>query len=68
MRLHEIPGVFLDKAPIMAFSQRPRCCYGALVAFNHVPTQFFFCDSMRSQDAFAALSGCLHCVHCAVTA
>ena len=40
MRLQEIPDVFLEKAPVMASSQRPRRCYGALVAFYRVPTEF----------------------------
>ena len=64
MRSQEISNVFLEKAPATASSQRPRRCYGALVASYRVPVG----DSMRSHDAFTALSRCSHCVHRAVTA
>ena len=40
MRSQEIPDVFLEKAPATASSQRPRRCYGALVASYRVPTEF----------------------------
>ena len=40
MRAQEIPDVFLEIAPVMASSQRPRRCYGALVQFYPVPTEF----------------------------
>ena len=40
MRAQEIPDVFLEKAPVSASSQRSRCCYGALVTFYRVPTEF----------------------------
>ena len=40
MRSQEIPDVFLEKAPVTASSQRPRRCYGALVASYRVPTEF----------------------------
>ena len=39
MRSQEIPDVFLEKASAMASLQRPRRCYGALVASNRVPTE-----------------------------
>ena len=75
MRSQEIPDVFLEKAPATASSQRPRCCYGALVASYRVPTEFLLAIlcalttlSRRVHDAFTALSRRSHCVHCAVTA
>ena len=40
MRSQEIPEAFLEKAPVTASSQRPRRCYGALVAFYRIPTEF----------------------------
>ena len=40
MRSQEISNVFLEKAPAPASSQRPRRCYGALVASYRVPTEF----------------------------
>ena len=40
MRAQEISDVFLEKAPVTASSQRPRRCYGALVTFYRVPTEF----------------------------
>ena len=40
MRSQEIPNAFLEKAPATVSSQRPRRCYGALVASYRVPTEF----------------------------
>ena len=40
MRLQENPDIFLEKWPVTASLQRPRHYYGALVAFNRVPTGF----------------------------
>ena len=35
------------------------------MAFNRVPTQFMFSDSLLSYDAFTAISRRSQCVHCA---
>ena len=40
MKAQKISDVFLEKAPVTASSQRPRRCYGALVRFYRVPTEF----------------------------
>ena len=40
MRSQENPDVFLEKGSVTANLQRPRRCYGALVAFYRVPTEF----------------------------
>ena len=59
MRSQEIPDVFLEKAPATASSQRPRRCYGALVASYRVPTEFLL--------AIYALSRRVHCAFTALT-
>ena len=64
LRSEEIPDVFLEKAPVTASSLRPRRCYGALVAFYRVPTEFL----LAIQCALTTLSRRSHCVHFAVTA
>ena len=63
MRTQEIPDVFLEKAPVTAFSQRPRRCYGALVAFYRVPTEFL----SAILCSLTILSLRFHGAHCAVT-
>ena len=40
MRAQEIPDVFLEKVLVTASSQRTSRCYGALVTFYRVPTEF----------------------------
>ena len=64
MRSQEIPDVFLEKAPVTASSQRPRHCYGALVAFYRIPTEFL----LAILCVLTKLSRRSHCLHCAVTA
>ena len=64
VRSQEIPDVFLEKAPVTASSQRPKRCYGALVAFHRVPTEFL----LAILCALTTLSRRSHCMHCAVTA
>ena len=63
MRSQEVPDVFLEKAPATASSQRPRRCYGALVASYRVPTEFL----LAILCALTTRSRRSHCVHCAVT-
>ena len=46
MRSLEIADVFLKKAPVMASSQRPRRCYGALVARSSL----IFRNAVRSLE------------------
>ena len=65
MRSQEIFDVFLEKAPATASSQRPRRCYGALMASYRVPTEFlwrFYARSRRVHCAFTALT--LRALHC----
>ena len=74
MRAQEISDVFLAKAPVTASSQRPRRCYGALVTFYHVPTEFLLailCTltahtlcALRFHGVHTALSRRLHCSDC----
>ena len=64
MRSQEIPDVFLEKAPVMASSQRPRRCYGALVAFYRVPAEFV----LAILCALTTLSLRFHGAHIACTA
>ena len=64
MRSQEIPDVFLEKVPATASSQRPRPCYGALVASYRVPTEFL----LAILCALTTLSRRSQCVHCAFTA
>ena len=64
MRSQEIPDVFLEKAPVTASSQRPRRCYGALVAFYRIPTEFL----LTILCALTTLSLRFHGVHIACTA
>ena len=59
VRSQEIPDVFLEKAPVAASSERPRRCYGALVAF----IAFLRSSCWR----FYALSGRFHCAFTALT-
>ena len=71
MRSQEIPDVFLGKAAVTASSQRTKRCYGALVAFYCVPTEFLLAIlcalttlSLRFHGAHivcTALSRRLHC-------
>ena len=55
---------FIEKVPATASSQRPRRCYGALVASYRVPTEFL----LAILCALTTLSRRSHCMHCAVTA
>ena len=74
MREKEIPDVFLEKVPVTASSQRPRSCYGALVTFYRVPTEFLFAIlcalpartlcALRFHSVCTALSWRLHCAYC----
>ena len=64
MRSQEIPDVILEKAPATASSKQPRRCYGALVASNHVPTEFL----LAILCALTTRSLRSHGMHCAVTA
>ena len=78
MRAQEIPDVFLEKAPVTASSQRPRHCYGALVTFYRIPTEFLLailCTltahtlcALRSHCAFTAFALHFHGVRTALTA
>ena len=71
VRSQEIPDVFLEKAPAKASSQRPRRCYGALMASYRVPTEFlwrFYALSRRVHCAFSALTALSRRSHCAFTA
>ena len=71
MRAQEISDVFLEKAPVTASSLRPRRCYGALVAFNRVPTEFLLAIlcaltartlcALRFHGVRTVLSRRLHC-------
>ena len=65
MRSQEIPDVFLEKAPATASSQRPRRISCGVLSRSYGVLDG---DSMRSHDAFTALSRRSHCVHCAGTA
>ena len=75
MRSQEIPDVFLEKAPATASSQRPRRCYGALVASYRVPTEFLMAilcalttRSLRFHGAHIACTALSRRSHCAFTA
>ena len=75
MRSQEIPDVFLEKAPATASSQRPRCCYGALVASYRVPTEFLLAilcalttRSLRFHGAHTVCTVPSSRSHCAFTA
>ena len=71
MRAQEIPDVFLEKAPVTASSQRPRRCYGALVTFYRVATEFLLAIlcaltahtvcALRFHGVCTTLSRGLHC-------
>ena len=71
MRAQEIPDVFLEKAPVTVSLQRPRRCYGALVTFYRVPTEFLLAIlcalkartlcALRFHRVRTALSRRLHC-------
>ena len=63
MRAQEIPDVFLEKAPATASSQRPRRCYGALVASYGVPTEFL----LVILCALTTRSLCFHSAHTVCT-
>ena len=65
MREQEIPDVFLKKAPVTASSQRPRRCYGALVTFYRVSTEFFVGDYMRSHGVHIVCTALSRRSHCA---
>ena len=67
VRSQEIPDVFLKKAPVTASSHRPRSCYGALVAFYRVPTEFFLAILCALTTLSPRFHGA-HCLHCTVTA
>ena len=63
MRSQENPDIFLEKGPFTASLQRPMRCYGALVAFYRVPTEFLLAIlcalttlSLRFHGAFTALT------------
>ena len=64
MRSQENPDVFLENAPVTASSQRPRRCYGALVAFYRVPTEFL----LAILCTLTTLSLRFHGAHIACTA
>ena len=75
MRSQEISNVFLEKAPTTASSQRPRRCYGALVASYHVPAEFLLAilcalttRSLRFHGAHIACTVLSWRSHCAFTA
>ena len=75
MRSQEIPDVFHEKAPAMASSQRPRRCYGALVASYRVPTEFLLAilcalttRSLRFHGAHIACTVLSRRSHCDYTA
>ena len=71
MKAQENPDVFLEKAHVTASSQRPRRCYGALVTFYCVPTEFLLAIlcaltartlcALRFHGVRTALSQRLHC-------
>ena len=75
MRSQEIPNVFLEKAHATASSQRPRRCYGALVASYRVATEFLLAilcalttRSLRFHGAHIACTVLSRRSHCAFTA
>ena len=75
MRSQEIPDVFLEKAHATASSQRPRGCYGALVASYRVPTEFLLAilcalttRSLRFHGAHIAFTVLSRRSDCAFTA
>ena len=71
MRSQEIPDVFLEKAPVTAYSQQPRRCCGALVAFYRVPKKFLLAIlhlSHRFHDAHIACTALSWRSYCAFTA
>ena len=75
VRSQEIPDVFLEKAPATASSQRPRRCYGALVAYYRVPTEFLLAIlcilttcSLRFHGAHIACTALSRRSYCAFTA
>ena len=75
MRSQEIPNVFLEKVPATASLQRPRRCYGALVASYRVPTEFLLAIlcalmtcSLRFHGAHIACTVLSRRSHCALTA
>ena len=75
MRSQEIPDVFLEKAPATVSSQRPRRCYGALVASYRVPTEFLLAilcalttRPLRFHGAHIACTVLARRSHCAFTA
>ena len=72
VRAQEIPDVFLERVSVTASSQRPRRCYGALVTFYRVPTEFLLAIlcaltartlcALRFHGLRTALSRRLRCV------
>ena len=75
MRSQEIPDVFLEKVPATASPQRPRRCYGVLVASYRVPTEFLLATlcalktrSLRFYGAHIACTAMSRRSHCAFTA
>ena len=75
MRSQEIHDFFLEKVPATASLQRPRHCYGALVASYRVPTEFLFAilcalttRSLRFHGAHIACTALSRRSHCAFTA
>ena len=74
MRSQEIPDVFLEKAPATASSQRPRRCYGALVASYRVPAEFLMAilcalttRALRFHGAHISCTALSRRSHCAFT-
>ena len=75
MRSQENHNVFLEKTPAMAFLQRPRRCYGAVVASYRVPMEFLLAIlcalttcSLRFHGAHIACTVLSRRSHCAFTA
>ena len=68
MRSQENPDIFLEKRSVTASLQRPRRCYGALVAFYRIPTEFLLAILCALTILSLSFHGAHHSCKCTFTA
>ena len=68
MRSQENPDIFLEKGSVTASLQQPKRCYGALVAFYRVPTEFLLAILCALMTLSLRFHGAHHACSCAFTA